>query len=104
MDNTFPPAPTPVPQGFLNGEPVRVAGILTNLLLSVLTLGAAFGLDISDDQRAALLGSIVPVVVAVQFLFEMARAKVTPVGTAMNRIDQAYSVTPEPGGANKPTL
>lgn len=53
-------------------EPALVTGAVS----AVLVLVAAFGLPISEDQKAAILGSIVPVLVLVQAL--ITRSQVTP--------------------------
>lgn len=53
-------------------EPALVTGAVS----AVLVLVTAFGLPLSEDQKAAILGSIVPVLVLVQAL--VTRGQVTP--------------------------
>lgn len=53
-------------------EPALVAGAVS----AVLVLVTAFGLPLTEDQKAAILGSIVPVLVLVQAL--VTRGQVTP--------------------------
>ena len=56
----------------LKVEPALVTGAVS----AILVLVTAFGLPISEDQKAAVLGSIVPVLVLVQAL--VTRGQVTP--------------------------
>ena len=56
----------------LKVEPVLVTGAVS----AILVLVTAFGLPLSEDQKAAVLGSIVPVLVLVQAL--VTRGQVTP--------------------------
>ena len=56
----------------LKVEPALVTGAVS----AILVLVAAFGLPLSEDQKAAILGSIVPVLVLVQAL--VTRGQVTP--------------------------
>ena len=56
----------------LKVEPALVTGAVS----AILVLVAAFGLPLSEDQKAAVLGSIVPVLVLVQAL--VTRGQVTP--------------------------
>lgn len=56
----------------LKVEPALVTGAVS----AVLVLVTAFGLPLTEDQKAAVLGSIVPVLVLVQAL--VTRGQVTP--------------------------
>lgn len=56
----------------LKVEPALVTGAVS----AILVLVAAFGLPLTEDQKAAVLGSIVPVLVLVQAL--VTRGQVTP--------------------------
>ena len=56
----------------LKVEPALVTGAVS----AILVLVTAFGLPLSEDQKAAILGSIVPVLVLVQAL--VTRGQVTP--------------------------
>lgn len=53
-------------------EPALVTGAVS----AILVLVTAFGLPLSEDQKAAVLGSVVPVLVLVQAL--VTRGQVTP--------------------------
>ena len=56
----------------LKVEPALVTGAVS----AVLVLVTAFGLPLTEDQKAAILGSVVPVLVLVQAL--VTRGQVTP--------------------------
>ena len=56
----------------LKVEPALVTGAVS----AILVLVTAFGLPLSEDQKAAVLGSVVPVLVLVQAL--VTRGQVTP--------------------------
>ena len=56
----------------LKVEPALVTGAVS----AILVLVTAFGLPLSEDQKAAVLGTIVPVLVLVQAL--VTRGQVTP--------------------------
>lgn len=63
----------PVPPAGAAPEPVYAAGTVVTVATALLALGAAFGLDISDDQQARVLTAIAvmaPIILAV-----IARAK-----------------------------
>ena len=53
-------------------EPALVTGAVS----AILVLVTAFGLPLTEDQKAAILGTIVPVLVLVQAL--VTRGQVTP--------------------------
>lgn len=56
----------------LKVEPALVTGAVS----AILVLVTAFGLPLTEDQKAAVLGTIVPVLVLVQAL--VTRGQVTP--------------------------
>ena len=56
----------------LKVEPALVTGAVS----AILVLVTAFGLPLTEDQKAAVLGSIVPVLVLLQAL--VTRGQVTP--------------------------
>ena len=62
-------------------EPALVTGAVS----AVLVLVTAFGLPLSEDQKAAILGSIVPVLVLVQAL--VTRGQVTPNAKVDAKVD-----------------
>ena len=65
----------------LKVEPALVTGAVS----AILVLVAAFGLPLSEDQKAAILGSIVPVLVLVQAL--VTRGQVTPNAKVDAKVD-----------------
>lgn len=70
-------------------EPARFIGYITALVTAALTVLAAFGLNISDDQRDAILvfmGALLPVIV---FIVEMIRRRVYAPAT-VRRIKSAH--------------
>ena len=65
----------------LKVEPALVTGAVS----AILVLVTAFGLPLSEDQKAAVLGSIVPVLVLVQAL--VTRGQVTPNAKVAAKVD-----------------
>lgn len=61
----------------MNNEPAVSVGSITAAVTAVLALLVAFGLGLSDDQKAAILG--VTAVVAPFIVGAVVRGKVTPV-------------------------
>ena len=68
----------------LKVEPALVTGAVS----AILVLVTAFGLPLTDDQKAAVLGSIVPVLVLVQAL--VTRGQVTPNAKVDKLLTDAY--------------
>ena len=68
----------------LKVEPALVTGAVS----AILVLVTAFGLPLSADQKAAVLGSIVPVLVLVQAL--VTRGQVTPNAKVDALLTDAY--------------
>ena len=68
----------------LKVEPALVTGAVS----AILVLATAFGLPLSEDQKAAVLGSIVPVLVLVQAL--VTRGQVTPNAKVDALLTNAY--------------
>lgn len=68
----------------LKVEPALVTGAVS----AILVLVTAFGLPLSEDQKAAILGSIVPVLVLVQAL--VTRGQVTPNAKVDALLTDAY--------------
>lgn len=61
----------------MKSEPVLAVGTITALVAAAISLLTAFGVDVTDDQREAILAFVAivgPVVAAL-----VARRKVTPV-------------------------
>ena len=68
----------------LKVEPALVTGAVS----AILVLVTAFGLPLSEDQKAAVLGSVVPVLVLVQAL--VTRGQVTPNAKVDKLLTDAY--------------
>lgn len=68
----------------LKVEPALVTGAVS----AILVLVTAFGLPLTEDQKAAVLGSIVPVLVLVQAL--VTRGQVTPNAKVDALLTDAY--------------
>ena len=68
----------------LKVEPALVTGAVS----AILVLVTAFGLPLSEDQKAAILGSVVPVLVLVQAL--VTRGQVTPNAKVEALLADAY--------------
>ena len=68
----------------LKVEPALVTGAVS----AILVLVTAFGLPLSEDQKAAVLGSVVPVLVLVQAL--VTRGQVTPNAKVEALLTDAY--------------
>ena len=68
----------------LKVEPALVTGAVS----AILVLVTAFGLPLSEDQKAAVLGSIVPVLVLVQAI--VTRGQVTPNAKVDALLTDAY--------------
>lgn len=83
-------------------EPVVVATTISALLVQVLGLAAAFGLDVSGPQRAAILSSIEPVVVGLFLLGPIIRSYVVPVWKTKALVDAAHAAGQV--GADKPQV
>lgn len=52
------PNTKPVPQGPMKKEPAQIVGIITGIVTAVIALAIAYGADISEDQKAAILGMV----------------------------------------------
>lgn len=68
-------------------EPLAYVAAVTTFVVAALALFVAFGLDISDDQQAAILGFIAPAAVIVTVLWS--RLKVFAPKTVRQMVQQA---------------
>ena len=57
-------------------EPVTLTGLIVAAVAAIVSLVTAFGLHVSPDQAAAIIGTVTAVAAVVGFL--VARTKVTP--------------------------
>lgn len=96
------PNVTPEPKGYLSTEPVKATTQALQLVTVVSAIAAMVGLDLSDEQRQALVIAAPTIMLVLQFLGNWLRANVTPVQKAQNRIDVAF--VSDPSRTQKPTL
>lgn len=68
-------------------EPLAYVGGVTTFVVAAIALGVAYGLDISDDQQAAILGFIAPAAVIVTVLWS--RLRVFAPKTVRQMVQQA---------------
>lgn len=76
----------------MKSEPAQIIGWLTAIVAAVITLLIAFGVQITADQRTAVLGllaAIAPVVAAYAI-----RSQVTPTAKATAVVAQALQTIP----------
>lgn len=59
----------------MSNEPVTIGGVILGLVTATLALLMAFGLELSQDQVAAILGFTTALIAVVTFIV---RSKVTP--------------------------
>lgn len=83
-------------------EPATVISTVTAALSAVIGVAVAFGVDLSDTQRNAVLGAIAPLVTVIFLLGPIIRSQVTPSSKAEDLIERAYRMTP--GNDRKPEL
>lgn len=81
----------------MDREPLITAGVVTAVVTSLLALVTSFGLDITDDQQAAILGFVAvaaPIVLALAV-----RPRVTP--TSAPRDDAGRVLVPAPDSSRR---
>lgn len=86
----------------MTNEPARLVSIITAFITAALGLVAAFGLNVSDDQRNAILGVIGPTVLIIGFAGEFIRARVVSPETAAKAVSDAKQMNP--GSNNVPLI
>jgi len=59
---------TPPNQSLLKSEPAVVVSTLTALLTAAIGFGAAFGLNISEDQQNAIIAVVAPAVALIAMI------------------------------------
>lgn len=59
----------------MSNEPVTIGGVILGLVTATLALLMAFGLELSQDQVAAILGFTTALIAVITFIV---RSKVTP--------------------------
>ncbi len=86
----------------MESEPTRIIGYLSAAVAALITVAVAFGANIDDDQRNALLTATAACAPVVVFAVETIRSKVTPVESAQKKVDQAWVA--DPAIDPKPTI
>ncbi|MDQ3167323.1 MAG: hypothetical protein M3P94_01595 [Chloroflexota bacterium] len=66
----------------LSREPAVIISATVAFLTAVIGLGAAFGLDVSDDMRQSIIGVVAPTVGIILLLGPVIRQFVKPVAKA----------------------
>lgn len=85
----------------MSKEPARIISLISAFATAAIAFAVAFGLDVSDAQRNAILGMIAPTVGVIVIAGEFIRSQVTPTEKALDKIDEAYIAQP---GDPKPAL
>lgn len=70
-------------------EPAVIVSTLTALLTAIIGFGAAFGLDIDDDQKNAIISVVAPAVAVVFLLGPIIRTFVFSPHTVEKKVDEA---------------
>ena len=90
----------------LSTEPSRIISLVTALVTAVLGAAAAFGLNLDDAQRNAVLAVVAPAVAVIIALGEVIRSRVVSPASAgqavaaAKQIDPANNTVPEVDVAN----
>jgi hypothetical protein len=77
-------------------EPTALIGAISAAVAALVGLAVAFGLDLSQDQQAAILGAIGPVVIIIAVMTAAIRAKVY--SPASHDADVAVALATDPDG------
>jgi hypothetical protein len=86
----------------MDSEPTRLIGYISAAAAALITVAVAFGANIDDDQRNALLTATAACAPVVVFAVELIRSKVTPVDRADKKITEAFFA--DPAVDEKPTI
>lgn len=81
------PTTKPVPTGVTSKEPAALVGMITGLVSAVIALAIAYGVDISDDQQAAIMGlvaALAPIIAGI-----VTRSKVYSPSTTQSLVNKA---------------
>lgn len=76
----------------MNTEPTRIAGYVTLLLTTAIALFVAFGGNVSEEQKQAILGFAGALVIVLPLLIEFIRSRVFSPATVA-RIEQNAAIT-----------
>jgi len=75
----------------LNREPAVIIAAIVAFFTAAVGLGAAFGLDVSDQQRQAIIGVVAPTVGIILLIGPVIRQFVTPIAKADAVEAKAYN-------------
>jgi hypothetical protein len=78
----------------LSTEPSRIISIVTALVTAVIGAAAAFGLNIDDAQRNAILAVVAPAVAVILALGEVIRSRVVSPASAGEAVAKAKQTEP----------
>jgi hypothetical protein len=78
----------------MNTEPARWIGYVTTAAGAIIGLAIAFGANITDDERNAIIATIVATGPIILFIVEFTRSKVTPTEKAQDLINIAAASPP----------
>lgn len=76
-------------------EPARLIALATAAITSLIGLLVAFGVDLTQEQQAAILATFGTVTSLIVVAGEMIRSRVTPTRKAEQIIDIAYRANPD---------
>lgn len=93
-----PPVTTPPSTGGMQTEPAVIIGSITAVVTAILALLVAFGMDISPDQQAAILGMVAAVapIVAAVFIRQRVFSPATTQRIANQAAETAVANVPTP--------
>jgi hypothetical protein len=84
-------AQTPPSTNILKAEPAVAISTITALLTALIGFGAAFGLNLSDDQKNAVIGCVAPAVAVIFLLGPIVRAFVYSPESTQKLVNAAES-------------
>ena len=75
-------------------EPAVIVSTLTAFLTAAIGLVVAFGMDVTDDQKNAILGVLAPAVGLILLVGPVIRGLVFSPNTVRDKVEDAYTATP----------
>lgn len=86
----------------MNKEPAVIVNAVTAFITAAIGVLVAFGVDVTEDQRNAILGLVAAISTLILIAGPIIRQYVTPVEKAEAKIDEAFAEDPDTG--SRPTL
>ncbi len=74
----------------MSREPATIVSVVTAFLTALLGLGAAFGLDLSDEQRNSIIAVVIPAASIIGLLGPVIRMYVFSPATVKQEVSLAY--------------